>query len=87
MNNATSSLPQLAPPGSGLPRPELFFARLIFAWHRRLATRTSAAALIATERDAILRPVNGLTPEAGTRRVLIRRLAGLEHSAATGRCS
>lgn len=79
-DSEVSSAPRLAPPGAGLPGPELFFARLIFGWHRRRATRASAAALIEAERGQILRLTHGLDAGTGARRVLIRRLPGMEDS-------
>lgn len=75
-----SSAPRLAPPGAGLPGPELFVARLLFRWHRMRATRASAAALIEREREEVLRLAGSLGTAEGARRVLIRRLPGLEDS-------
>ena len=71
---------KLAPPGAGLPKPELFFARLMFGGFRRSRSRAGVTAMFEEERGKILRLV--LTCEAGqgTRRTLIKRLPGLEDS-------
>ncbi len=72
--------PRLAPPGAGLPLPELLIARLIFAWHRRGGDRAKFNRLFREERDAILTLVRTLSGEEASRRVLIARLRGLEDS-------
>jgi hypothetical protein len=74
------AFPQLAPPGAGLPRMELFVARLALSWQRRRATRESTAARFRREREAILNLARGCDSEAGARRVLIPRPRGLEDS-------
>ncbi|MEZ5387059.1 MAG: DinB family protein [Prosthecobacter sp.] len=72
--------PQLAPPGAGLPLPELLIARLIFAWKRRSRDRAKFDRLFREERDAILAVVRPLSGDEASRRVLIPRLRGLEDS-------
>ena len=72
--------PRLAPPGAGLPLPELLIARLIFAWHRRGGDRTKFDRLFREERNAILARARPLSDEEAARRVLIARLRGLEDS-------
>jgi DinB superfamily len=79
-SSALTESPRLAAPGAGLPKPELFAARLIFGWYRSRATRESAAALIVTERDALLALTRSLSKEAAARPTLIPRLRGLEDS-------
>jgi hypothetical protein len=72
--------PPLAPPGAGLPVPELVAARMIFAWHRFATTRVRAESEIATECDAVVFLVQNCDPEVGAKRVLIPRLRGMEDS-------
>lgn len=72
--------PRLAPPGAGLPLPELLIARLIFAWHSRSGDRARFDRLFCEERDAILALVRPLPDEQASHRVLIDRLRGLEDS-------
>jgi hypothetical protein len=74
------ALPRLAPPGAGLPKIELFFARLIFRFGLRTTSLTAAQATLASEHDAILALVRGCDAATGAKRVLIRRLPGLEDS-------
>lgn len=73
-------LPHLAPPGAGLPKIELFFARRIFHFGRRTTSVAAARATLVRERDAILALVRELDAATGAKRVLIRRLPGLEDS-------
>ena len=42
--------PKLAPPGAGLPKPELFIARMIFAVQSRTGNRAFFNTLFAQER-------------------------------------
>ena len=71
---------KLASPGAGLPKPELFFARLIFGWFRRSRSRAEVTAMFDEEREQILRLVGSCVAGQGTRRTLIKRLPGLEDS-------
>lgn len=75
-----SSEPELAPPGAGLPWPELFLARGLFSFRRRVGTRQSFDLLFAKELEKIRRLVRDCDEELGSRRVLIARLPGLEDS-------
>lgn len=75
-----SSEPKLAPPGAGLPWPELLLARALFSLRRCVGTRRSFDALFAQELESIRRLVSDCDEEAGSRRVLIARLPGLEDS-------
>lgn len=72
--------PDLAPPGAGLPAPELLIARLLFAWRRIRSTRESSKAAFQHERALIRSLVDGCNPQDATRRVLIPRPRGLEDS-------
>lgn len=72
--------PKLAPPGAGLPKPELFIARLIFAAQSRTGNRDTFNASFTRERDAIRRLVDACDTTAAATRVLIKRLPGLEDS-------
>ena len=72
--------PALAPPGAGLPSPELFIGRLLLAFRCLTATRESLNARLHQERAAILALVERCGPEACEDRVLIKRLPGLEDS-------
>ncbi len=72
--------PKLAPPGAGLPKPELYVARALFALRRWTSSRTALTALFQRERAAIRRILLSCEGSAGARRVLIRRLPGLEDS-------
>lgn len=72
--------PRLAPPGAGLPPPELFVARFLFAVRRRLTSRTAAEARIIAERAHIDALVHRCDPQQARQRVLIQRPRGLEDS-------
>jgi hypothetical protein len=72
--------PKLAPPGAGLPRPELYIARWLFGWRRRTGNREAFNALFQRERGAIRQLVSTCQGDDGARRVLIRRPRGLEDS-------
>jgi hypothetical protein len=72
--------PQLAPPGAGLPKAELFIGRLMFALQRRTGNRESFNARFERERATIRRLLQGLDADAAARRVLIKRAVGMEDS-------
>jgi len=72
--------PQLAPPGAGLPAPELVIARMLFAWKRATGSRERFNAHFQRERQAISKMVQDLNEKRGAQRVLISRLRGLEDS-------
>jgi hypothetical protein len=72
--------PQLAPPGAGLPGPELHVARMLFTLRRWIGGRDSFNARFRVEREAVRSLVSACDAESGARRVLIRRVAGLEDS-------
>jgi hypothetical protein len=72
--------PTLAPPGAGLPKPELFIARLIFGLQSRTGNRDSFNERFARERETIRRLVDSCEPASVATRVLIKRLPGMEDS-------
>jgi len=72
--------PELEPPGAGLPRIELFVARLGFRLMTMFVSRAGASRWFRAEADRILALARSLPPADATRRVLIPRLAGLEDS-------
>jgi DinB superfamily len=72
--------PKLAPPGAGLPPIELAIGRLLFALRLRTGDRSAFDAQFQREREGVRRLCHGLSPEAASRRVLIKRLRGLEDS-------
>lgn len=77
---ALQTEPNLAAPGAGLPKLELFIARLLFALRRRTGNRGSFDARFRQERERIQALVRSCDAEAGARRVLITRPPGLEDS-------
>lgn len=75
-----SNEPHLAAPGAGLPGPELFIARRLFAWKRRFGSREGFSRQFESERTAIRDLVAAIPEELKSCRVLIPRLRGLEDS-------
>jgi len=80
MTTATNAEPKLASPGAGLPKIELFIARLRFWWMQRRGCREEFTARFERERDAILSLASAQDEERASQRVLIDRLRGLEDS-------
>ncbi len=76
----TETVMKLAAPGAGLPWVELQVARLIFAWQFRRSSRESASALLKAEMAEIRRLATSCDKIDGSRRVLIRRIPGMEDS-------
>ena len=72
--------PNLAPPGAGLPKVELFVARIGFAFSRAISSRESVNARFQRERETIARLVKSLDADLASQRVLIARPRGLEDS-------
>ena len=72
--------PRLAPPGAGLPKPELIIARLLMAWRRGTGNHESFSQRFQQERAAIRQMIRSCDGTAAARRVLIRRPPGLEDS-------
>lgn len=77
---SSSVSPHLAPPGAGLPPPELWVARVLFNLRRRLASRAATEAQIAAERARIEALVGRCDLRHVRRPVLIKRPRGLEDS-------
>jgi hypothetical protein len=72
--------PRLAPPGAGLPKPELFIARLLFRIQLAMGNRNTFNARFARECETIGQLMNSCDETAAAKRVLIQRLPGLEDS-------
>lgn len=72
--------PSLQPPGAGLPRAELLVARTLLAVGQWMGGKASATARFQRERAAIRHLVDGCDADSGARRVLIRRVPGMEDS-------
>ncbi|MEI6084119.1 MAG: DinB family protein [Verrucomicrobiota bacterium] len=78
MNQPTE--PKLAPPGAGLPLPELYIGRLLFALRRWTGNRDTTTAQFQQERENIRHLIRARDDEALRQRVLIARPPGLEDS-------
>ncbi len=76
----TETEPKLAPPGAGLPKAELYVARLRFAVRRRTGNRDWFTARFKQEREFIGKLAGSCEGDSGARRVLIARPRGLEDS-------
>jgi hypothetical protein len=72
--------PKLAPPGAGLPAVELAIARILIAVGRATGSRDSQTAKFQAEREKIRALLTGLDPAQCGRRVLVRRVIGMEDS-------
>lgn len=77
---STSTDPQLASPGAGLPTIELWFARLLFVLTRLRGSRETFVARFEQERAAIRALVDSCPATQRGEQVLITRLRGLEDS-------
>ncbi len=77
---AEANEPKLAPPGAGLPKPELLIARALFKLERLRGNREKFNAHFQRERAAIRTLIQPCDAERGARRVLIERVPGLEDS-------
>ena len=75
-----SNAPTLAAPGAGLPAPELWIARVLFALKRRFGSREAFTARFEQERAAIRELLATCDPAQRGEQVLIPRLRGLEDS-------
>jgi hypothetical protein len=73
-------LPQLAPPGAGLPKIERFVANRMIRWKAARTTRDQATAVFVQQREAILRLLKDQDQTTLAHPVLIKRLPGLEDS-------
>jgi hypothetical protein len=78
--HASAPRPVLAPPGAGLPRPELLVARALFALRRARGGRQAHVRVFREERARIAALVAGCPAGRATERVLIARIPGLEDS-------
>ena len=77
--SATTS-PTLAPPGAGLPWPELMIARVLFGLRCRTGNTESFTRRFIEEQEKIRQLVSTLDEAALSKRVLIKRPPGLEDS-------
>lgn len=77
--NAESE-PMLDAPGAGLPKLELYAARLLFRRFRKKHNPESLNDLIRTEKSKLLFLADPLDEKRGMTRVLIDRIRGLEDS-------
>ena len=75
-----STEPQLAAPGAGLPWPERLIANFMVKRGIRRTSREETSELLTSERQLILDRVTPLSTGTASRRVLIKRLRGLEDS-------
>lgn len=80
MNTTVSEIPELEPPGAGLPAPILFVARRIFSAKCRRGSREKFIEEFRAERAKVRRLVDSCPPERRGERVLVPRLRGLEDS-------
>lgn len=75
-----SKQPSLAAPGAGLPAPELWIARAMFALKRFFGSREAFTAHFVQERASIRSLLATCDPAQRSEQVLIPRLRGLEDS-------
>jgi uncharacterized damage-inducible protein DinB len=80
MSSIPSPSPSLAAPGAGLPLPELWIARTLFAFSRWSYTREGANKKFLREQEMIAILIEQCGPTLACQRVLIPRLRGLEDS-------
>ena len=74
------SEPKLAPPGAGLPLPELLIGRMLFGIRRLAGNRDSFDERFKRERTAIRALLENVDSVSLAQRVLIQRPPGLEDS-------
>ena len=74
------SSPTLQPPGKGLPKFELYMARLLVGWKFRRMSRAEADSTLEFEKREILKLTKDVEQTIGCKKVLIDRLRGLEDS-------
>src|SRR6185503_14638043 len=75
-----TSEPKLAPPGAGLPKAELFIARMLFSRRLKKGNRESFVQSFEKERETVRELVQSIDGAAAAKRVLIDRVRGLEDS-------
>jgi hypothetical protein len=78
MTSQTST--KLAPPGAGLPLPELLIARALFAIRCKCGNTKSFTTRFIEEREKIRKILESMDVSALSKRVLIKRPPGLEDS-------
>ena len=76
----TTGIPELAPPGAGLPWIELQIARIGFRWLSQRATKESSSAQFGKEATILRGLVSRCSERSGMQRILIDRLRGMEDS-------
>jgi hypothetical protein len=72
--------PKLDAPGKGLPKFELFMARILVGWKAMRTSRLEAEAIFECEKVEILKLLRQTDPTEGRQQVLVKRLRGLEDS-------
>lgn len=80
MQQSETVEPTLAPPGAGVPWPELMFGRAMFGCLRLAWSRRTALRRFIEDGRRITRCIRALEDRVGSRRVLVPRLTGLEDS-------
>jgi len=80
MQSNSSQSPSLAAPGAGLPWPESWIARALFAFSRWTYNRDAANQKFLLEQNMIATLIEECGPTLARQRVLIPRLRGLEDS-------
>ncbi|MEI8087976.1 MAG: hypothetical protein WCG63_00110 [Opitutaceae bacterium] len=80
MQTAPQPIPRLAPPGAGLPKPELLIAQIFFGLKRAVGNRDGFTAQFLRERGLIEQLILSVTPAARAQPILIARPRGLEDS-------
>ncbi len=80
MRTVPSQPPVLAPPGAGLPAPELWIGRTLFAFSRWSYNRDAATVTFLREQGLIEALIAKCHAASAGQRVLIPRLRGLEDS-------
>ena len=75
-----STEPKLAAPGAGLPAPQLFVARKLFALKCRMGKRSAFLDHFREEQLKIRSLLDTCAPEKRGERVLVPRMRGLEDS-------
>lgn len=81
MSSAKNNSPiLLQAPGMGLPKLELFAARVLVRAKALVTSRSDVAEILEHEKNEILKLVKELDPSLCSKQVLIKRLRGLEDS-------
>lgn len=80
LTTPNSSFPKLQPPGMGLPKVELLVARILVGIKLRTTSQQEAAKLFVSESTKILTIADRVDRTQASRRILIKRLPGMEDS-------